>query len=101
MDSFCRFTVKLVLGFSVIIQILTMTVMKWKKHQITAELVHDQGDDNPRKARHNRAMVTLKAVRFWIALDFLGFAVLFIFYKIDREYFYLVHFAMVCKIIIQ
>ena len=70
---------------SILIHIISLLAIKRQKYLITPQILHN--GDATQKSRHNRTMVTLKAVGAFLLFYFFVAGMLFVFSRAKREPF--------------
>ena len=78
-----RFSFRAMLAGCILVHAITLLAIKRQKYLITPQILHD--GDSTRKSRHNRAMVTLKAVGAFLLFYLFAAGVLFIFSTAKRK----------------
>ena len=74
---------------SILIHIISLLAIKRQKYLITPQILHS--GDATQKSRHNRTMVTLKAVGAFLLFYFFVAGMLFVFSRAKRKPFYFYH----------
>ena len=82
---------------SILIHIISLLAIKRQKYLITPQILHS--GDATQKSRHNRAMVTLKAVGAFLLFYFFVAGMLFVFSRAKRKPFYFYYRSHTTKII--
>ena len=81
-----RFSFRAILAGSILVHAITLLAIKRQKYLITPQILHD--GDSTRKSRHNRAIVTLKAVGAFLLFYLFVAGMLFVFSRAKGKPFY-------------
>ena len=95
--KFFRFSFRAMLVGSILIHIISLLAIKRQKYLITPQILHS--GDATQKSRHNRAMVTLKAVGAFLLFYFFVAGMLFVFSRAKRKPFHFYYRTHTIKII--